>query len=176
MTTKKYLLFILLASALLAAVLPSCRRAASPSPAQAQGAGNTVPAPDFSLAKLDGQFVTLSDLKGQPVLINFWTTWCPGCRDEMPLLQSIYEERQGDGLVVLAVDMAEKPEQVKKFMEDNKLTFTALLDLDNRVSATYGIRLIPTTVLVDKSGNIRDVRVGAYQNRAQIRDALKKIM
>jgi len=159
----------------MAAMLPSCRPAPS-SPAQAQGAGNTVPAPDFSLAKLDGEFVRLSDLKGHPVLINFWATWCPGCRDEMPLLQSVYEERQADGLVILAVDIAEKPALVKKFMDDNKLTFTALLDLDNRVSATYGIRLLPTTVLVDKNGNIRDVRVGAYLNTAQIRDALKKIM
>ncbi|MBI4330667.1 MAG: TlpA family protein disulfide reductase [Chloroflexi bacterium] len=144
-----------------------------PPPTRSPGA---VAAPDFSLPTTDGQTIKLSDLQGRPVMINFWATWCPPCRDEMPLLQGVYEEKMPEGLVLLAVDIGETSEQVKKFARDNKLTFTFVLDLDKSVAATYGIRAIPTTILVDKNGDIRDVKVGAYTNKAEIRNALKKIM
>lgn len=156
----------------LALVASSCKPAAP----VARGAGNTVAAPDFTLAKLDGQSVTLSELKGHPVLVNFWATWCPSCREEMPLLQQAHEDYQKDGLIILAVDIAEKPAIVQKFLNDNKLTFAVVLDRDSRVSSMYGIRLIPTSVLVDKDGNIREVKVGAFANMADIRGSLKKIM
>ncbi len=152
--------------------LPACRSTAA---GEAQGS-NAVAALDFSLPALDGRTVKLSDLKGRPVLINFWASWCPGCREEMPLLQAIHEERQGNGLEILAVDIGESPDTVKQFLQDNKLTFTALLDQDTRVSMLYGIRLIPTSVLVDKNGDIRDIKVGAFADKAEIRRAVDKIM
>ncbi|MBI2935162.1 MAG: redoxin domain-containing protein [Chloroflexi bacterium] len=169
--SKFNLVLLLIVTALV--IFAACRPAAAP------GAGsqrNRVPAPDFSLERLDGQTVKLSDLRGRPVLLNFWTTWCLACKEEMPLLQAIHEEREKDGLVVLGVDLAERPAVVKQFMDENRLTFTTVLDRDNRVSATYGIRLIPTTVLVDRNGDIRDIKVGAFTSRAEIRRAVDKIM
>lgn len=194
---KVFLVLLVLAGA--AIVLTSCQSAAAPGAipqssnqeariqnpegtmsAAAPGApprsANSVAAPDFSLPALDGQNITLSGLKGRPVMVNFWASWCVPCREEMPLLQAVFEEKQKEGLVLLAVDIGETPEVVRKFVAENKLTFTIPLDRDNRVAATYGIRAIPTTVLVDKNGDITDVKVGAFSSRAEIRNMLKKIM
>jgi thiol-disulfide isomerase/thioredoxin len=78
-------------------------------------------APDFTLTTLDGETVTLSDLRGQPVLINFWATWCPPCRAEMPAIQAAYEQYAAQELVVLGVDMAESPQTVAGFVQESSL-------------------------------------------------------
>ena len=74
-------------------------------------------APDFQLDNLDGKPVALSDLKGKPVLLNFWATWCPPCRDEMPYIQEIYDEWSDEGLVVLAINYGESASRVKEFVQ-----------------------------------------------------------
>ena len=133
-------------------------------------------APDFQLRSLDGEFVSLGDLRGKPVLINFWATWCPPCRNEMPYLQGIYEEWSGLGLEVLAINIGEDPSKVEEFMRGNNLSFAALLDIGQDVTEEYGITGIPATFFVDKDGIIQDKVVGAFQNKTQIENRLSSIM
>ncbi len=133
-------------------------------------------APDFQLQNLDGQAVSLSDFRGKPVLVNFWASWCPPCRSEMPYIQEIYEEWSDKGLVILAVDIGESPSTVENFMQSYNLTFPALLDINQAVALEYNIRGIPTTFLIDKDGIIQDKMIGAFQNKTQIENRLSKII
>lgn len=146
-----------------------------PTPAQ-QGVAAGEQAPDFQLQDLNGQAISLSDLRGKPVLINFWATWCPPCRGEMPYLQEIYEEWAGSGLVVLAVNLGESPAEVEDFRQSQNLTFTVLLDARQTVGQTYNITAIPTTFFIDKNGIIQEWVTGAFPDKTQIENRLSKIM
>jgi peroxiredoxin len=118
-------------------------------------------APDFTLADLDGNEVRLSDLRGRPVIINFWATWCGPCRIEMPELQEAYEEHQDEDLAVLAVNREENPDTVRSFFyEELALTFTPLLDTQATVADLYRVFNLPTTFFVDEGGTITAVHRG----------------
>lgn len=132
--------------------------------------------PDFVLPSLDGSEVRLSDLKGKVVLLNFWTTWCPDCVDEMPLLQEAYAEKQADGLVVLAVDLKEDKAKVQRFVDENGLTFTVLLDRKGEVSDRYNVYYIPHTVIIDRDGEIRRVKTGAFASKDEILRAVNPLL
>ena len=134
------------------------------------------PAPDFKLQNLDGQYISLSDLRGKPVLINFWATWCPPCRDEMPYLQKIYEEWSGKGLVVLAIDIGESHSKVKEFLKTHNLSLPVLLDTKENVGRKYNITAIPTSFLIDSDGVIREKIIGAFPSKGAIETHLNKIM
>jgi len=118
------------------------------------------PAPDFTLSNLDGTKVTLSDLKGQAVLINVWATWCPPCRVEMPTIQAAYEQYHDQGFTVVAVNLQEDPSAVATFMREQQLTFPALLDSDGQVSRSYQAVSLPSSFFVDRRGVIRAVYHG----------------
>ncbi len=133
-------------------------------------------APDFQLPNLDGQIISLSDLRGKPVLINFWATWCPPCREEMPYLQQIYDEWSSKGLVLLTIDIGETPAQIKEFMQNNNLSLPVLLDATKSVAQRYNITGIPTTFLIDKNGVIRAKIIGSFPSAEAIEKELSKIM
>jgi peroxiredoxin len=118
------------------------------------------PAPDFSADTPDGQTYTLSQLRGSPVAINFWATWCAPCEAEMPALQDAQRRHADPGLTILAVNGGEPPEVVTAFMDDLGLTFPALLDPDGEIADLYGVHALPTTVFVDAQGNISAVHLG----------------
>ncbi|MBU2535338.1 MAG: TlpA disulfide reductase family protein [Chloroflexota bacterium] len=174
---KKVLMIVvsLLIPALLlsSVLLTGC---ASSGPATEYGPEVGKLAPDFKLIGLDKQEVSLSGLRGKPVLLNFWATWCGPCRIEMPFLQEIYEEWTGKGLVVLAVNVQENPTTVKKFVENAGLTFPVLLSPGNDVPLAYNIRGIPATFLIDADGVIRDIKIGAFFGVGEIESKLAKIM
>jgi thiol-disulfide isomerase/thioredoxin len=109
---------------------------------------------DFTLPLLGGTNQKLSDLKGKVVFLNFWATWCPPCRQEMPSMETLYQRFKGQGLEVLAVDCQEEARDVSAFMRRNKLSFPAALDASGMVSGYYGIEAIPTTYIIDRSGKI----------------------
>ncbi len=158
----------------LAFAVPACSsNSASPPPSE-----QSVPAPDFQLSTIDGQSVSLSAMHGHPVLLNFWATWCGPCRFEMPSLQEIYNDQEysDKGLVILAVDIGEDAVTVQKFLLENKLSFTVLLDTDQSVAAKYNIRAIPTTFFIDKDGIIKGVKIGAFASTAEIRQGLDSLM
>jgi peroxiredoxin len=132
-------------------------------------------APDFELPDLDGQSVSLSGLRGKPVLINFWSTGCPPCRDEMPYLQEIYDEWSGTELALLAINIGDSPAKVEEFMQGYSFTLPVLLDTSQGVALKYNIRYIPTTFLIDREGIIQTTRVGAFSNKGEIEELLTKI-
>ncbi|MDD5038848.1 MAG: TlpA disulfide reductase family protein [Dehalococcoidales bacterium] len=126
-------------------------------------------APDFELQNLDdGQVVSLSGLRGKPVLINFWATWCPPCNSEMPYLQQIYEEWSDRGLVMLAIDIREESSVVKEFLTARNLSLPVYIDTDASVAQKYGISAIPTTYFVDKDGKIYEKVIGAFPSKESI--------
>ncbi|HEX8913335.1 MAG TPA: redoxin domain-containing protein [Humisphaera sp.] len=131
------------------------------------------PAPDFTLKGLDGQDVKLSDLKGSVVLLDFWATWCGPCRASLPHLDEIYKELGPKGLKAYAVDLREKPELVKSFVEKTKLSIPPLLDTDGKVAKSFKVGGIPQTVVVGKDGTIKAVVVGAGTHD-KVRAAIEK--
>jgi len=150
----------------------------SSGPELAQGPQVGKLAPDFQLQTLDGQTVSLGDFRGNPVLLNFWTSWCGPCRFEMPFIQEIFEKKEWSdtGLVILAIDIGENPSVVKEFMENFGLSFPALLDTNQDVALKYNIRAIPTTFFIDKDGIIQDIKVGAFSSKTEIEKQLIKII
>ena len=133
-------------------------------------------APNFQLDSLEGQTVSLSDLRGKPVLINFWAVRCPDCRMEMPYLQQVYEEWSGKGLVLLAINNGESPSRIGEFMQSQGFSFPVLLDTRGNVAQMYNIRGIPITFFIDKDGIIQDVKPGAFSSVEEIEKSLSKIM
>lgn len=116
---------------------------------------------DFTLTDLDGNTVSLSDYKGKSVYLNFFATWCPPCRAEMPDIEKVYQKYKDKDFVVLAVDLGEDKDTVKSFIEDNGYSFKVLLDSDQSVGQQYEISAIPVSVFIDKNGKIVNKRVGA---------------
>jgi thiol-disulfide isomerase/thioredoxin len=132
-------------------------------------------APDFVLPDIEGVKIRLSDLKGKPVVINFWATWCGYCVEEMPLLQAVHDAK-GEGLVILAVNSGEMGARVEQFMQANGYSFTVLLDRYQDVVPFYHVSGLPTTFFIDAEGVIRYIKVGAFVSVEQIENSLKTIM
>ncbi|MDR7073050.1 TlpA disulfide reductase family protein [Fictibacillus barbaricus] len=119
-------------------------------------------APDFKLQTLDGKTVNLSDFKGKVVLLNFWATWCPPCRAEMPEMVRFYNEHSSEKIEILAVNLTDSDtvSSVKKFVKDYKLPFPILLDSAGSLGDTYKTVTIPTTFIIDAKGNIKQKHIG----------------
>jgi peroxiredoxin len=115
-------------------------------------------APDFELDRLMGEPLRLEELRGKPVVVNFWATWCIPCEIEMPLLQDRYERHPG--LQVLAVNFAEPASEVQAFVDEYGLTFDILLDPRALVQSAYRVRGYPTTYFIDSEGLIQAIHIG----------------
>ncbi len=116
---------------------------------------------DFTLKNLNGKEVSLSDFRGKNVYVNFFATWCPPCRAEMPDIEKMYQKYKDNDFVVLAVDLGEYSDTVKSFFETNNLNFPTVLDSDQMVASQYNISAIPVSIFIDKQGNIVAKKVGA---------------
>ena len=121
------------------------------------------PADDFALASLAGGTVKLSDYRGRVVFLNFWATWCPPCRSEMPSMERLYQKLRAKGLEIVAVDLQEPKDTVRRFAKDNGLTFTVLLDANGAVGGAWSAQSIPTTYLIDRTGGILARAIGARE-------------
>jgi thiol-disulfide isomerase/thioredoxin len=115
---------------------------------------NSVSPIDFTVNFMDKESVKLSGLKGKVVFLNFWATWCGPCRGEMPSMESLYQKFKDKGLEIAAVNAGENSKDVGAFMKTNKLSFPAALDSSGDINARYGVRAIPTTVIIDRKGMI----------------------
>jgi thiol-disulfide isomerase/thioredoxin len=124
-----------------------------------------VPAPDFTLADMDEEMHRFKDLRGKVVLLNFWATWCPPCRREMPSMERLYQKLKGEDFTVLAVNQMEDGDHVFAYTGQLEVdpTFTILFDKDSRVSNSYRVNGLPTTYLIDKQGNIRFRAIGGRE-------------
>ncbi|MDR2618150.1 MAG: TlpA family protein disulfide reductase [Treponema sp.] len=109
---------------------------------------------DFTLPLVGGSNQKLSDLRGKVVFLNFWATWCPPCRQEMPSMETLYRRFKDQGLELLSVNCAEKRNDVLSFMNQNKLNFPAALDTSGSVSGRYGVQALPTTYILNREGKI----------------------
>lgn len=131
------------------------------SPDTANGTADEIPAPDFTLVDQYGSTHTLSDYKGKTVFLNFWATWCPPCRAEMPEIQEIYEEygsNESDVIVlgIASPDMGKEGSaaHISAFLEENGYTYPVVMDTDGIIAYTYGVNAYPTTFMIDSDGNV----------------------
>ena len=122
-----------------------------------------VQAPDFELDTLTGERIRVSDLRGKPVLINFWATWCIPCRTEMPFIQARYTRASGE-LAVLAVNYDEPAADVQQFTDELGMTFDVLLDPGAKVQELYRVHGYPTTYILDSDGVIQIQHIGAMSD------------
>ncbi len=133
------------------------------------------PAPNFAFRYPDGSSYSLADFKGQPVIVNFWATWCPPCRREMPGLVKAYETYKDDGLMIIEVDVAEPPEAVAKFVDEYGMTMPVVLDQRQEVTRLYRTDSFPTSFFIDENGVIQARWVG-YLPEEELAANLAKIM
>lgn len=130
-------------------------------------------APDFSLVTLRDEPITLHEFKGRPLMVNFWATWCPPCRREMPRIQALYDER-GDQFNLAAVS-DEKATTVEDYLKEFDYTFPFYLDRDRTMHKAYLIQAIPTTIFIDAKGIVRARHTGEM-TRSQMEEYLDRIV
>ncbi|MBN1426988.1 MAG: redoxin domain-containing protein [Anaerolineae bacterium] len=118
------------------------------------------PAPGFSADTPDGNTINLDDLRGSPVALNFWATWCVPCREEMPAMQSAAERYADQGLIIMGLNAGEPATQVEAYIDILGLTFPTVIDLDGSIAAQYGVYAFPTTIWIDAEGVIRVRHIG----------------
>jgi thiol-disulfide isomerase/thioredoxin len=117
-------------------------------------------ASNFTLKSLSGKNIKLSELRGQVVMLNFWASWCGPCRQEMPLLEKMYEKYNRLGFTLLGVNVEENSDEAKKLLREIKVSFPILFDTRNITSKLYNVSAMPTTILIDRSGNKRFLHKG----------------
>jgi len=134
--------------------------AAADSPSILHAVADRPMAPEFALADIDGVMHRLSDYRGQVVIVNFWATWCPPCREEMPSMQRAWEQIQDEDMVILAIDVGEDEDTIFTFTADYPVEFPLLLDLDSAVIQEWPVRGLPTTFVIDPQGHIAYRAIG----------------
>jgi cytochrome c biogenesis protein CcmG/thiol:disulfide interchange protein DsbE len=135
-------------------------------------------APDFSLQTINGETIKLSELRGHPVLINVWASWCGPCRSEMPALEQVYQEYRDQGVEILGVNstIQDDPIKAEVFAKQIGLTFPILLDTAGEVTKAYQVRALPTSFFVDPEGIIQGVVVGGPMAEALLRVRIKDLV
>jgi cytochrome c biogenesis protein CcmG, thiol:disulfide interchange protein DsbE len=119
------------------------------------------PAPDFELERLDGSGpLRLSDLRGQPVMVNFWASWCLPCREEFPLFREVRDRHRAEGLEIVGIVHRDDPQAARQFADDHGGNWPMVLDPNEVAWQAYGGQLLPITFFVDRSGTIRSVNFG----------------
>ena len=129
-------------------------------------------APDFETEYLNGEKFKLSELKGKPIVLNFWATWCPPCRREMPLLQKLHDEGK---IIVVGVNLQEDKKTINEFIEKLNITFPIVLDKDKSIEARYNVLLKPTTYFIDKNGIILDKKYGEL-TESDLKERIQKLL
>lgn len=133
-------------------------------------------APDFSTSDLSNRVVSLAGYRGQKVvLLDFWATWCGPCRMEMIDLQGLQDKFKDKDFEILSLNQGETPDQVRQFISRKKYDFHVVLDSDTAVSAKYGVRAIPTLVVVDKTGVIQWLQVGYARNDSELEQKIASL-
>ncbi len=142
----------------LAAVLAGCSHTEASRPPRAGD-----PVPSYHATTLTGDTLTLASLRGKPVLLNFWATWCTPCKEETPFLESVYRDHQAQGLRIVGVSMdtGDALQQIRAFMKKYGVTYTIARDPAMSAMETFGIPGLPANFLIDRSGVVRWMRFGA---------------
>lgn len=140
--------------ALFAVFLPALSSAGNSAAQTIKSFDGVQQAPELALQDLDGKLRQLSDFRGKVVAVNFWATWCPPCREELPSMQRTYEAYRERNFEILGVNVGENWDTVAPFLEDFALGYPILLDTDSSAMAKWGIMGLPTTFILDRQGRI----------------------
>jgi cytochrome c biogenesis protein CcmG, thiol:disulfide interchange protein DsbE len=134
-------------------------------------------APDFTLPDVSGKSVTLASLRGKVVLLNFWATWCPPCKAEMPSMNRLYNSLRERGLEVIAVSSDNSLSAVRDFLEKNRVDFRVVFDEKKSVTRQFHVFSMPTTFLIDKTGLIVEKLYGEYDwTDAEMKTRIEKLL
>lgn len=155
-----------------AVVLLACGNGGVDSPA---GVNQGNRALNFTLENLAGEEVSLSDYEGNVVVLNFWATWCPPCRAEVPDLEAAYQEHQEEGLVVLGVSVEDPARAVESFVAEMDMTYPVVLDQNGKVMRAYRAPGLPMSVVLDREGVIQARHVG-FLSAEQLDDYLQQVL
>lgn len=137
----------------------------------ALAAGERPPAPDFTLERLDRKgTLTLSDLRGRAVVINFWASWCGPCKDEAPFLEQAWRDHRDEGLVVVGVNFDDARSAARAFIEETGMTYPVVVDRNGKVVVDYGLTGVPETFFVDRRGRLVGTRIAGPVNDDKFRD------
>jgi peroxiredoxin len=135
------------------------------------------PAPSFTLTTLEGQPAGLSQYKGQVVMVNFWATWCGPCQQEMPLLDQMYKKYKPAGFTLIGVNVDKQSPAVKELLARKPVSFPVLLDPANQVSKAYHVDEMPSSVIIDRKGQIRYVHRGYKPgDENEYQDLIRKLI
>jgi peroxiredoxin len=172
---KKYLNTLPYAAVLALLILGSCTQMeANADPRDGK------PAPDLTLKTTDGKEIKLSDLKGKVVVVDFWATWCPPCRESLPNLAKLSSDKAlaDKGLKVIAIDSRESLNVVKSYIEKNNLSLTAALDSDGSAGDAYNVTGFPTTIVIGRDGVVQHVieGFGGKPTEDELKDAIDKAL
>jgi len=121
-------------------------------------------APDFTITDFDGRTVTLSELRGEVVIINFWASWCPPCREEAAYLEETWRKYQDQGVVFIGVDYVDTEKEALAYIQEFDITYLNGPDIGTRISQAFNIQGVPETYFVAKSGELRGVHIGPMQS------------
>ncbi|HEU4564304.1 MAG TPA: TlpA disulfide reductase family protein [Gemmatimonadaceae bacterium] len=127
------------------------------------------PAPDVSLTALDGSRIAIAELRGQVVLVNFWATWCPPCRVEMPGFQRVYESRRARGFTIVGISTDATAGTVRDFLAERGITYPVAMNAGGVERAFGGASMLPTSILIDRSGRVRHIVRGMFAEPALAR-------
>ena len=134
-----------------------------------------VEAPDFTLETMDGEQVTLSALRGTPILLNYWQLNCPPCREEMPFLDAAAAHYAGQ-IIVMAIDIGDSEASVREYFDGAQLSMIVPLDLAGQAAGRYSVGFTPTTFLIDSQGIVRYVKVGPFTDASQVIASIELIV
>ena len=135
-------------------------------------------APDFTLDTLDGGQLTLSEKRGQPIMLNFWASWCLPCRAEMPAIERVFQRHRGDGLVVIGLNATSQDSEAaaRLFVEQFGLTFPIALDRDGTAAVSYQLTGLPTTFFIDRRGIVRKVLIGGPMSEGLMLSTVEELL
>jgi peroxiredoxin len=144
------------------------------------GCSSTAPvvgasAPDFTASTINGETITLDELRGQPVFLSFWAINCAACRLQTPYIQAAFEEK-GHDIQFIAIDSVDSSGAVKQYTEYYGLGFTMALDSYGEAARAYNIRYSPTNFLIDEQGVIKHIQIGAFRSQAELISALDEYL
>jgi len=135
-------------------------------------------APDFELATSSGEIIRLSELRGKAIILNFWASWCPPCRAEMPAIEAVHQAYQDKGLVVLGINATNQDQvtQVNEYTDNMELTFQILFDTSGIAQDLYAVSALPSTFFIDREGMIREVIIGGPMAEALLQIHTESIL
>jgi peroxiredoxin len=176
--THRRILYLILLAAGFAWILFSADKTGTSTAGKIYAPQTGFLAPDFELMTPEGETIRLSDLRGQPVLVNLWATWCPPCRAEMQTLETVYNDYKSQGFSVLAVNMTSQDDSqaVLPFVKERGLTYPILLDDKGEIAKIYQMKSLPSSFFINRDGTINEVVIGGPMAEALLRTRIEELL